>query len=1165
MPYSLAKLDLESQRAVDVACDRFEAALKTPSPLEIEDCLALVPEHARPALLVELLHLEATAKAAHGSTVDWEAYRARFTGNAAAVESAFASLHASSSAASGLATASSSSGGSEEDLASRPSLQTSELPSAVGRFRILAKLGSGSFGIVYRAFDPTLDREVALKVLQRQSGDVRRAERFLGEAKAAARLQHPHIVAVFERGEADGQLYISADYIEGETVGAVMAREAVAHRQTAEWIRDLASALDYAHGCGVVHRDIKPDNIMLSATGRVMVMDFGLAKRTLADAAASPLETADGAILGTPAYMSPEQARGEAARVGPASDQYSLGVVLYELLTRRRPFQGDAFSIIAQVGSSQEPPRPRALVRGLPRDLEAICLKAMEKSPAARYPRCADLARDLEHWLADRPTMARPASSALRFGKWLRRNPVVGGLSTATFLLLIVALVSVSLALRFADSERRVAQTSLGAIRRQEAATAAARDVAERQSYRTAIALAQRSLAEGSYAEARRLLERCAANRRGWEWRLLAQRLPVPQSRIARPAFAPYLRFTPDGDQLAIQSGDAVALFDVQSGQPRGEISGGNASAAHFGPQFDPSGRWLFLGARARGSAAARGLILNVIDRETRARVTELDQVWSIGESRVAGLLPILHVDATAKPPQSWETIWNSETKSEVETWRGPPLWQSELWCTTIAASGRRYSRHVEEGVSFYDLASGDQVDEPELARLEVGYEATHRDGNRAVAFVPRAVKFGSDQLSAGTFVVVAINPPRLIARLDASATPELLAACVAVPSVRRPRWQFSHDGQTVWATLHVLVTQTHFCWDVASGRYLGAARGAAVSPSKRCIAASDHQGVSIDNLPGDEAAVLHFNATPPLDRSVTWLADGTLVATVGPKRKPLVDAARPLDVPYHVETRSGLKLISATSFDVGPCARTSDGILLAAAFPQLDLLAPTGDAATRRQHVAGVEGAAGVPGPLAALAELPALSALLAVSREGRAWIIDREASPRAVAALDINQGRVADVAVSADGRTWAVGSAQGISIFAGPSRRAAWPIAGPSLRQITLNRDGQLLAASDADGRARVWKISTQSIVQELSSEPSLSRHLAIAFHPREDRLAAGDSAGSLRLFDTRHWDEVLRLDLPSAPFGRLSFSPDGSRLAASLHVHGAASGQIRIWRVD
>jgi WD40 repeat protein len=321
----------------------------------------------------------------------------------------------------------------------RPHIETPR-QDQVGRFRVVRVLGQGAFGTVYRAFDPLLDREVALKVPRFVDDDPALRERFLREAKAAARLRNPNIVAVFESGQSGDNPFIVSEFVDGVPLAQVLRKQRPELRTAVDWVRLVAEAIDYAHGEGVVHRDIKPSNIMINRAGRPLVMDFGLARRSADDASRMTLE---GHIIGTPAYMAPEQARGQTAAVGPLSDQYSVGVVLYELLCGRTPFMGSPWSVMSRVGNLDEaPPTPRALRPDIPRDLEACCLKALEKEPAARYASLKAFAEDLERWHEGQPLVARPIGAAERLIRWCRKNRLIAGL--AGVLLALAATVAVA-------------------------------------------------------------------------------------------------------------------------------------------------------------------------------------------------------------------------------------------------------------------------------------------------------------------------------------------------------------------------------------------------------------------------------------------------------------------------------------------------------------------------------------------------------------------------------------------------------------------------------------------------------------------------------------------------------------------------------------------------
>ncbi|MCY2986643.1 MAG: protein kinase [Planctomycetota bacterium] len=308
----------------------------------------------------------------------------------------------------------------------------SSVPKQLGRFEIRERIGAGAFGQVFRAYDPTLDRDVALKVPHR--GTLQREKdktRFFREPKAAAQLRHPNIVPVYDAG-VDGDIYyIASAFIEGQTLSDAIDEKPFDLRRSAEIVMDLARALDYAHRKGIVHRDVKPANIMLDTNGDPLVMDFGLARFE----EGQDKLTHDGTVLGTPAYMAPEQARGELDQVRPASDQYSLGVVLYELLCGKVPFEGPPTLVISLV-INHEPTSPRSERPEVPKDLETICLKAMAKDPRHRYPTCRDLAEDLRRWHEGQPIQSRRLPFRERLWRWAHRNPALAFLSATSALLL---------------------------------------------------------------------------------------------------------------------------------------------------------------------------------------------------------------------------------------------------------------------------------------------------------------------------------------------------------------------------------------------------------------------------------------------------------------------------------------------------------------------------------------------------------------------------------------------------------------------------------------------------------------------------------------------------------------------------------------------------------
>lgn len=324
----------------------------------------------------------------------------------------------------------------------RPSSGPTTLPCAFGEYELIEEIARGGMGIVYRARQTQINRMVALKVMvagQFAAPDFR--ERFRIEGEAVARLDDRHIVPVYEVGEYEGQPFFSMRFVEGGPLSRRIAnRESpLTRRQAVELLVKIARAVHHAHQRGILHRDIKPGNILLDAKGEPLLTDFGLAKLVERDG----LLTRTIAMLGTPSYMSPEQAQGESKHLTTAVDVYGLGAVLYELLTGRPPFAGGTtLETVRQVLES-EPIRPSILKPGTDRDLEIICLKCLEKTPSRRYDSAEALAQDLERWWRHEPILARPVTTRERLVKWTQRNPKVAALTVLLHMVFIVGLAGI--------------------------------------------------------------------------------------------------------------------------------------------------------------------------------------------------------------------------------------------------------------------------------------------------------------------------------------------------------------------------------------------------------------------------------------------------------------------------------------------------------------------------------------------------------------------------------------------------------------------------------------------------------------------------------------------------------------------------------------------------
>ncbi|MCO5168363.1 MAG: protein kinase [Planctomycetes bacterium] len=490
-----------------------------------------------------------------------------------------------------------------------------EAPSRrVGGYELLNELGRGGMGSVWRARSLALGREVALKLLT-AADDPELVERFQLEARAAARLKHPNVVGVHEVGREGRTWFLAMDLVEGESLRARIVRDGpLPPREAARVLEAVGRALHHAHGLSVIHRDVKPHNIMLAADGTPLLTDFGLAK----DIGASGV-TATGDVLGTPAYMAPEQAMGDPARVDRRADVYALGATLYEALTGRPPFAGpSAMNVLRQV-IEDEPSPPSRRRPGLDRDLEAICLKCLEKEPAARYDTAGLAAGDLARWLRHEPIAARRAGPIDRAVRWARRRPA------ATLALVLVALLSFGalaalVGARVNDARQREVARAEEA-RRLAAARAAALEAGERAARAPGSAFERRQAAQEALEAAR-------------AWRALAPDAPEALARLRDAA-------TRVGDlsRAAEDFGGALAAYTLASGlAPEDEplalavrAAGALVAAAERRVVIDPHGElealtaavdarpdwpqaWLLRGEHHRAQVRA-GLALADLDR----------------------------------------------------------------------------------------------------------------------------------------------------------------------------------------------------------------------------------------------------------------------------------------------------------------------------------------------------------------------------------------------------------------------------------------------------------------------------------------------------------------------------------------------------------------------
>ena len=575
-----------------------------------------------------------------------------------------------------------------------------------GDYEILEEIARGGMGVVYKARQVSLDRIVALKmILAGQLAAESDIERFYTEARAAANLQHPNIVAIHEVGQHAGQNYFSMDYVEGQSLAKLVDGGPLPASKAAAYLKTIAEAIEFAHRRGTLHRDLKPSNILIDRFDQPHVTDFGLAKRIEASAQL----TATGSLMGTPSYMPPEQAGANNGRIGPASDVYSLGAVLYELMTGRPPFLGESLVATLNQVLNAEPVSPRLLNPNVPRDLETVCLKCLQKEPLRRYATSQELANELGRFLCGEPIKARPIGKIARLWRWCKRKPLVASLAASAALLLIAVIVV----------------TAVGYF-----VSSAALDRSQRTLYAAHMNLAEDAWLAGNDGRLTDLLERHLpqpgqADLRGWDWDYLRG-----QSRILTTIDCKHhpllsLAWSPDGRSLAGATFMGIQIWDPQTGNKTCTLD----QPAHW-LAWHPDGRRLAATERSEPEIVVwdvvdRRKVLTLGGRSQGYAGTILRIAWSRDGRRLAFATTDNHIEIwnvanaakvltlTAHPREPMLLAWSPDDKqlvssgpAEMKVWDVATGREVRMLTIQALACSPDWSR-FSDAYNVFDLSTG--------------------------------------------------------------------------------------------------------------------------------------------------------------------------------------------------------------------------------------------------------------------------------------------------------------------------------------------------------------------------------------------------------------------------------------------------------------------------